>query len=75
MSLVYFGGECYINEDHLFFTKFTAMQYFLTVVVVLLDAVSIYAGFMAAQASNLSFVGLISYTQIIFALLFDIFFF
>ena len=48
MALVYFCFEIYTNEDHLFFTKFTAMQYFLTVVVVLLDAVSIYAGFMAA---------------------------
>ena len=75
MSLVYFGFEVFFNEDHLFFTNYTPMQYFLTVIVVLVDAVSIYAGLKAAQSSNLGFVGLISYTQIIFAFIFDIFFF
>ena len=75
MSLVYFGGEILYYDDKLFFTKFTPMQYFLTVVVVCVDAVAIYAGLKAAQTSNLGFVGLMSYTQIIFGFLYDIFLF
>ena len=62
MSLVYFGMEIYMFEDKLYFLKYTPMQYFLTVVVVLVDATAIVAGVQAAQASNLGFVGLISYT-------------
>ena len=75
MSVVYFGGEVFFHDDRMFFTKFTPMQYLLTVVVVIVDAIAIVAGLKAAQASNLGFVGLISYTQIIFAFILDIFFF
>merc|ERR1712151_49606 len=75
MSICYFTCEMYLFDDALFFTKYTSMQYFLTVMACVSDATAIYAGLKAAQSSNLGFVGLISYTQIMYAFILDIFFF
>ena len=75
MSLVYLAIESVIFEDHLFFLKYTAKQYFIVILACLCDVANVFASLKAAQSSNLGFVGLISYTQIIYAFMVDLFFF
>ena len=51
------------------------MQYFLIALSCAFDVVSLYSLFVAAQAGSQSFIGLILYTSIVYAFLFDLFLF
>ena len=76
-----FLALCYLIEDGLqrndFFIilNYSLMQYSIVIFSCVLDLSCVYFGFVAAQASNLGFVGLISYTAIVYAFLTDLFIF
>ena len=74
-------GTCYMiyegnqNGNMLYFLEYTPMQYFLVALSCIFDTICLYTLFIAAQSGSQSFIGLIMYTSIVYAFLFDIFYF
>ena len=75
ISFIYLCVDAHNHGNFFFFVKYSPTQFFYCLLGCLSDCICVYSGLMAAQSGTLGFISLITYTQIVYAFLSDLFIF
>ena len=72
IGIIYLIVDEAMRDDFFGFLNYTFLQYIIVVFSCVADSVAIYCGLVAASSGTLGFIGLIGYTQIVYAFITDL---